>query len=209
MTSVSCIRCGVCCKKGGPCLHTEDLALLHAQGILISDLVCLRKGEIVSDPRAGKYVELAEERLKIRGANPGWVCIHYQEQDLGCGIYASRPLECRELTCSDPASIYAAMEQPYLVRSDLLSTASGLWECVQEHERLFPVVRAIRDAKSLTPGSPISQKLHEYIMAERHFRDVLCERLQVADEMLYPYLGRPLSLVIAPFGHFRTHVCES
>ncbi len=45
-----CIRCGTCCKKGGPVLHHEDKDILRGGHVGYEHLVTLRKGEQAYNP---------------------------------------------------------------------------------------------------------------------------------------------------------------
>ena len=197
MSLSTCQRCGTCCQKGGPALHLEDLHLLD--DIPMSDLVCLRRGEMAFDPRLDSLQPLPRELLKIRGKKMGWECVYYSEQAQSCTIYGHRPLECRSLFCADSDTILRAMDAPTLSRSDLIATKSGLWGCITEHEELFPVDRAMRLAKSATGDAlAISGELDEMIRLEVHFRQSLAEKVQAQDVDLWAYLGRPLWLVLSP-----------
>lgn len=197
MSLRTCQRCGTCCRKGGPALHLEDLQLLD--DIPLSDLVCLRRGELAFDPRLDSLQPLQHELLKIRGKDMGWECVYYSRQDKSCTIYGHRPLECRSLSCADNEKIYHAMAVPTLSRGDMIPKESALWGCIADHEELFPVERAIRFAKSEAGGVlAISPELDEMIRLEAHFRQSLAERVQAMDVDLWAYLGRPLWLVLSP-----------
>lgn len=67
MTRTSCIRCGTCCKKGGPTLHHEDKAVLLAGQVGNRHLVTIRKGELVFDPRHEDLRPAEREMVKVRG----------------------------------------------------------------------------------------------------------------------------------------------
>lgn len=197
MSLSTCQRCGTCCQKGGPALHLEDLQLLD--DIPMSDLVCLRRGELAFDPRLDSLQPLTRELLKIRGKDMGWECVYYSREDKSCTIYGHRPLECRSLFCADNDKILQAMDAPGLSRADVIDKKSGLWGCIADHENLFPVERAIRLAKSEAGTAlAISPELDEMIRLEVHFRQSLAEKVQAQDTDLWAYLGRPLWLVLSP-----------
>jgi Fe-S-cluster containining protein len=197
MSLSNCQRCGTCCQKGGPALHLEDLQLLD--DIPMTDLVCLRRGELAVDPRLNSLQPLQHELLKIQGKDMGWECVYYSREDKSCTIYGHRPLECRSLFCADNDKILHAMDAPTLSRADLIPAKSGLWECIEEHEQLFPVERAIWLAKSEAGAAlAISHELDEIIRLEVHFRQSLAEKVLARDVDLWVYLGRPLWLVLSP-----------
>ena len=178
-------------------MHTEDVELLGH--ISMHDIVCLRRGESAFDPRADCLQPLPSELLKIRGKGRGWECVYFSPRDKSCSIYAHRPLECRALYCGDTESILRAMDEPALTRGDFVPRDSGLWACIEDHERNFPVDEALRLAGS---GGLITDTIHpeldDLIRREMHFRRVLGERLQVEDVDLWAYLGRPLWLALLP-----------
>lgn len=196
MPATICQRCGTCCRKGGPALHIDDLDLLAH--IPMSDLVCLRKGEPVFDPRADSLLPLKSELLKIRGKGSGWECVYFAPGDKSCTVYGHRPLECRSLSCSDTCGIFEVMGRAPLTREDVIPKESALWACIVEHEHGFPVDRAFQLARQHDAAHPISEDLDDMIRRELAFRQVLAERVQTADEALWAYFGRPLWMVLVP-----------
>ena len=197
MTLSECQRCGTCCIKGGPALHEADLGLL--EHIPMSDVVCLRRGEMAFDPRTQSLQPLPLELMKIRGKGRGWECVYFLSQAKSCSIYGHRPQECRSLFCADTASVLEAMAAPTLSRADIVPQESGLWDCITDHENSFPVGQALRLAKGETDfAGAICAELDDLIRREIYFRQVLGDKVQAADEDLWAYLGRPLWLVLLP-----------
>lgn len=199
MPSITCLRCGTCCRKGGPALHQCDLDTL--EHIPVQELICLRRGEPAHDPRSGCLKPLEVERLKIRGKGSGWECVYFQPADQTCAIYTHRPLECRALSCTDHAALFEAMEIPALSRSDLVGRPSALWDCIEEHERRFAVEQAMALARGLS-GLTISAELDLLIRQELSFRRSLAHKVQASDEDLWAYLGRPLWMILLPVNSF-------
>lgn len=193
----TCKRCGTCCEKGGPALHVEDAKLLAH--IPMTDVLCLRSGEPAYDPRSDSLQPLPSELMKIRGKGRGWECTYFMPQDNSCSIYAFRPLECRSLYCGDSTEILRAMDEPVLTRADIVPRDSGLWACIEDHERSFPVGDALRLAREdAASAQPIRPELDDLIRRELHYRRVLGERVGLEDRDLWAYLGRPLWLVFVP-----------
>ncbi len=105
----NCRRCGICCLKGGPALHQEDLALLKNATIKRSQLVTLCVGELAFTPQPAAEINsssnpsdslslqpLSHEVIKIKGkgvpqAYPHtqniWTCVFFQSAT------AEQPLE--------------------------------------------------------------------------------------------------------------------
>ena len=196
MSLNTCRRCGTCCRKGGPALHLSDADLL--EHMPMSSLVCLRRGEQAFDPRTNGLGTLERELLKIRGRDGGWACMYFDEESAACGVYMHRPLECRSLSCSDTEDIFSAMDTPTLAREHVVPAGSALRACIEEHERLFPAGEAVRLAAARCVGDGIPQELDNLIRLESHFRQSFAEKVEVTDQDLWAYFGRPLWLVLAP-----------
>ncbi len=200
----ACRRCGTCCRKGGPTLHMSDAALL--EHIPVSSLVCLRRGEPAFDPRTGGNQPLRQELLKIRGKHGNWECMYFRSSDSACLAYEHRPVECRALSCEDPSEVLAVMDMPPLSRGDIVPAGTALRDLIEEHERLFPVAEALDRARDRRVGADMPDELDSLIRREIHFRDIFAEKVGVADEELWPYLGRPLWMVLLPLhGDFRRY----
>lgn len=96
----NCRRCGICCLKGGPALHQEDLSLLEKVTIKRSQLVTLCVGELAfvpqpaaeinssSDPSDSLSLQpLSHEVIKIKwkgvpqaysSTQNIWTCVFFQ-----------------------------------------------------------------------------------------------------------------------------------
>lgn len=74
-----CIRCGTCCRKGGPVLHHEDKQVLLIGYIGYQHLVTLRKGEKVFNPVKETFENLELELIKIKSADDGISCYFFEE----------------------------------------------------------------------------------------------------------------------------------
>src|SRR4030065_1553251 len=115
-----CIRCGTCCKKGGPSLHLEDKKILLAGHIKRESLITIRKGELAFFPLSGRPEPIEKELIKIAGKGKGWVCFFFDEKESSCAIYAHRPLECRLLKCWDTAQLLSVIGKETMTRTDIL-----------------------------------------------------------------------------------------
>lgn len=195
MSTTDCRRCGTCCEKGGPALHMGDVDLL--EHIPLCDLVCLRVGEMAHDPRSSRMRALEMELIKIRGKGRTWECLYLHQAS--CTIYSHRPAECGALSCHDTREILQVMSIPTISRADMISTDSGLWACIAEHEHEFPVAKAMALATAAEyPTSTISKELDSMVRREICFRKAFADTVQAKDEELWVYFGRPLWLILAP-----------
>ena len=130
-----CIRCGTCCKKGGPSLHLEDKKILLAGHIERESLITIRKGELAFSPISGRPEPIEKELIKISGKGKGWVCCFYDEKESSCTIYAHRPLECRLLKCWDTAQLLSVIGKDTLARVDILSEDDPIMRFIETHEQ--------------------------------------------------------------------------
>lgn len=158
-----CLRCGTCCAKGGPALHTEDLPLVREGVLPLDALVVIRAGETAHDQVTGRLAPLEAEIVKVwsgpwaeegpeggggRGASV-WTCPYLRLSPEGgpeeagdlaaCAVHARRPLECRLLDCRDTAALARAYDKDRLTRRDILPEA--FHELLDEHDRVCGAAR--------------------------------------------------------------------
>jgi Fe-S-cluster containining protein len=202
-----CVRCGTCCRKGGPVLHARDLSLFApgtpgARGpgrvLELSDLATLRRGEPVLDPVTGRVERLSAECLKIKGrAARDWTCRFFREQDAACAIHERRPAQCRALDCRDPSALAAMYREERLTRLDLIPAGHALAELIRTHEDLAPADRAVDLAA--TPEDPAARaELARLLDADRTLRRLAVERAGIDPGDLDFLFGRNLEEVLRP-----------
>ena len=133
--ATSCIRCGTCCKKGGPSLHREDKEILLAGHIQLENLITIRKGELAFFPLNERPEPVQKELIKIAGKGTRWVCCFYDEKESSCTIYAHRPLECRLLKCWNTAQLLSVIGKDTLARTDILSEDDPIIKFIETHEQ--------------------------------------------------------------------------
>jgi Fe-S-cluster containining protein len=209
----ACLRCGTCCKKGGPGLHQEDRELVESGKIQASALFTLRAGELARDNVNGLVLPLADEMIKIKGTRGRWTCLFFDEPSKGCEIYEHRPLECRALNCRDTSAIEQIYAHARLTRKDLLAKTGSLWELIDDHESRC----SYRNIKRLVDHGTANGRLMregqilEIMRYDAHLRQLTIKRAGMAEGMLDFLFGRPLSDTIKMFrlklvkdkGHYR------
>ena len=133
--ATSCMRCGTCCKKGGPSLHREDKEILLAGHIKRENLITIRKGELALFPLSGRPQPVEKELIKIAGKGKGWVCFYFDEKESSCTIYRHRPLECRLLKCWDTEQLLSVIGKGTMTRADILSEDDPIMSYIEAHEQ--------------------------------------------------------------------------
>lgn len=197
---VTCRKCGNCCEKGGPALHSQDLELIRRGKIPISSLITIRKGELVHNPLAGKIQPVSVELVKIVGTGRLWNCWYYNK-DSGCTVYSDRPHACRILKCWDTSEILDLVEKDTLSRLDILSGDDPLIPVILEHERLCPYkdLQFIQDnSGQLT--TEYKNELEKRVRSDLRFRTRVTGdfQLKVSEELFY--FGRPFFQLLEPLG---------
>lgn len=203
-----CKQCGTCCRKGGPALHSQDLALIRESGIIdIADLVTLRKGELAYDQPAGKVQPLEEEIVKIRGTGVEWTCKFFAPESNACRIYHSRPIECQLLFCEDPDPLMEIYDKDRITRKDLLPEGHPLLELAQEHdEKCSPLKVAelsaiITEADKTGKEAPeATSELAEILSYDRSMRELVAEKTGIPESSLDFLFGRALTRILPTFG---------
>ena len=196
-----CYRCGICCQKGGPALHGQDLALVRGGQLPMENLITIRRGELAHNPLSGTIEPVPVELVKIRGTGQEWSCCYYEPASRGCSIYRGRPLACGVLKCWQPEEILALVGQDLLSRLDILEEQHPLRPAVLEHERLCPCPDMGEVQKNLAEqeGSALPS-LEVLVNSDLAFRDQVVKEfnLLLAHELFL--FGRPLFQLLQPFG---------
>jgi Fe-S-cluster containining protein len=201
-----CLRCGTCCRKGGPALHLEDKALVDAGKIPLKHLMTFRQGEPVYDNITGTIAPAVTDIIKIKGIHGGTaVCAFYDAATKGCAIYPHRPAECDALLCRDTREIEKIYAIRRLTRRHLLSGITGYWELVQDHQQrcdyayIAELAGRIRQQQQ---AAAAEKALLELVAYDRHLRAVTLERSHFDPGVLEFFFGRPLSFTMGLF-HLR------
>ena len=196
-----CLRCGICCQKGGPALHGQDLALVRGGQLPLGDLITIRRGELAYNPLSDRIELVDVELVKIRGTGQDWCCCYYDPTSNGCSIYRNRPLACGVLKCWQPEETLALVGQDLLSRLDILEEGDPLRPFVLEHERLCPCPDMREVEKSLTGQDESRLRLLEtQVNTDLAFRDRVVQEFHLSlTEELFLF-GRPLFQLLQPFG---------
>jgi Fe-S-cluster containining protein len=184
-----CVRCGTCCKSGGPALHGSDLSLIRAGKINLDNLVTLRKGELAYNPKTSSIQPIRQELVKLVGKGKSWDCFFFDDQ-AGCTIYENRPFACRVLQCWEPEASLNIIEQDVLSREDIIDGEDPLLPFVREHDQLIPCDDVIEFYnKSLSSSQ--KKELETRMNSDLAFRSNLLKHHNLSLGLELFYLGRP------------------
>ena len=196
----SCIRCGTCCEKGGPTLHSEDRIFLQKGVLRPIHLFTLRAGELVYHPLKEKLIELSDEMIKIKGKDGTSVCTFYDADHQACAIYETRPLECRALKCWNTAEVEGLFMQDLLSRLDLCPKGSAIADMISAYERSFPPSRVygLLSEAGLQEGIQQTEpEIEQMVSTDEAFRQKVVETLGLKEDELEFFFGRPVKVLVA------------
>ena len=195
--TLSCRRCGDCCRNGGPALHIEDMPLIEDGTIQLTDIVTLRPGERAYDQPAQQIEPLEAEILKIRGRDGKWTCKFYSPEGRNCGMYDKRPIECEVLFCRDIEPLAAMYQTNRLTRTDLLPEGHPLLELIDEHNaKCSPITMEEVATKARVGDEEALETLSEMVIFDMEMRRLVPEKTGMAPEITDFLFGRPLRVLL-------------
>ncbi len=197
-----CRRCGTCCCKGGPALHLEDREQVESGKIPLKCLYTIRQGEPVYDNVRRLTATAETDIIKIKGAAENDVtCLFLNQEQIGCGIYDARPIECRELACWDTRAIRAIYDRGRLTRQHLLGRLPGLSDLMAEHQARcrYDQVAGYAERLRKGDGEADAEALLAMMRYDQSLRQVTVEKTRLDPDLLDFLFGRPLSHTIRMF----------
>ncbi|MCG2722002.1 MAG: YkgJ family cysteine cluster protein [Thermodesulfovibrionales bacterium] len=209
LTITQCIRCGTCCRKGGPVLHKQDTRILMEGHAGHQHLMTIRKGERAYNPVSGRAEPVPRELVKIIDRETDWTCIFFDEEKSFCSIYAHRFLECSLLQCWDPSQIMTVIGKNTLCRFDLINPGDPIREIIQTHELDCPFSAVENLLSALSTGSDksgIFKELVALVQKDNALRSYAIDELGMKKEHEFFIFGRPLAQIHEDHGFtVRTH----
>ncbi|OQY60607.1 MAG: hypothetical protein B6245_00375 [Desulfobacteraceae bacterium 4572_88] len=197
-----CVRCGTCCKKGGPGFHTEDKFLIETGIVPLKHLYTLRKGEMVWDNVRDRFLPTETDIIKMKSGKDFRTCFFFDGKENRCGIYKNRPFECRVLKCWDTRQTEEIYSKNRLSRKDLLSDVRGLWELLEDHQERcdYEKIRClVKNFEGKGKADALSC-LSDIIGYDTHIRILLTEKGVASHDVTDFLFGRPLRQTIGMFG---------
>jgi Fe-S-cluster containining protein len=197
-----CIRCGTCCKKGGPSFHFEDKILIE-KGIIQSKYIyTIRKGERYYDNVKECFLRASSDILKIKGQKDSWTCIFFKEPNNNCTIYEHRPMECKVLKCWDTIEIKKIYAKNRLTRQDLISSVEGLWELVEGHQSRcsYDMLKYFIDSLHKDRKDQALKGILEIIEYDIKIRKLVVQKAGLESDLTDFLFGRPITETIKIYG---------
>lgn len=197
-----CIRCGECCRKGGPAMHDDDRQLIESGKIALKYLYTIRKGELAQDNIQGRISPVTDDIIKIKGKNYSWMCIFFDSTFNSCTIYEHRPLECRTLSCWNPDEIKRIYHQNRLTRKDLIQDIKGLWDIVQDHETRcnYDTVRHLINLMGQeSNNTKVQEEFADILHYDKSIRSLVVSKGNIDPEITDFLFGRPLANTVRTY----------
>jgi Fe-S-cluster containining protein len=197
-----CIRCGTCCKKGGPSFHLEDKILIE-KGIIPSKYIyTIRKGERSYDNVKECFLPASSDILKLKGQKGSWTCIFFNETINNCTIYEHRPMECKVLKCWDTREIEKVYAKNRLTRQDLISSVEGLWKLVEGHQERcsYDMLAFFIDSLKTVKKDEALKGILEIIDYDIKIRDLVVQEAGLEPNLTDFLFGRPITETIKIYG---------
>lgn len=196
-----CLRCGTCCRQGGPALHSDDLQLVKKGVLPFAQLVTIRLGEPAHNPLQDEVLPSSSEFIKIKGQGNSWSCSFFDQVNNGCLIYRTRPLECRILFCRATGPLAEIIGRDLLDRRSLLPASDPLLPLIDRHE----VECSYRQVNNLLTEADngrddIKERLSDLVRKDLTMRDDFLQNCPSRREEELFLFGRPIFLVLAPYG---------
>ncbi len=197
-TPRTCQRCGTCCQRTTPTLHSKDISLVLDGHIPLSSLVCLRAGEKIWNNVRGKVQTLQQELLQLKPLKDSRQCIYFKKNK-GCLIYTHRPLECRTLACWNTSSLEQLYARDWISRRDIFPCS--VLELIQVHEQECALVRLrpVLERFAAQQEQAAFDRLVSACRFDLHFRDIVAEKTPYGPDTHDVIFGRPLHRVFRSF----------
>ncbi len=195
-----CIRCGECCMGSSPTLQMADVSLVHDGLIEKKALYTVRAGELVMDNINGRLVATDTEFIKVREKEGGRACCFYEKDTRACGIYESRPIQCRALACWDETEFMKVYARPKLARRDIVRDP-GLLKLMKAHDETCDYGKLGRRVKAIPEdGDAAVEAVLKLLKFDHDLRTLAERKLGMDPREMDFFFGRSLTATIPMFG---------
>ena len=204
-TRTACIRCGNCCKGGGPVLLKGDLSIFMSGTLSHDNTYTVRAGEPIITYGDNEIFESPLELIKIKGKEGSAECIFHSGDEV-CSIYENRPSQCRAYKCWSPGDVLTGLEKERLDRREIFASVDVLLDIIGKHEEKCSY-RKVSDAfEKLSKGDEETiEEIMDMLQYDTYIRPFLEEKLKIPATAMDLILGKPLIDTINAFG-FRIEI---
>ena len=198
----TCLRCGTCCEKGGPCFHQEDRLLIEKGQIPSKYLYTIRKGEYAYDNVKGCLVPASSDIIKIKGQKGSWTCFFLMPEIRPAPFTMTVPWNAEALKCWDTREFEKIYTRHRLTRDDLLSEVEGLWDLVKDHQGRcdYEKIKKLINDLDGPHKDGARKKLLEIIQYDAEIRKLVVAQGGLDPAMLDFIFGRPLTETLPAYG---------
>ncbi len=194
-----CVGCGTCCLTSSPTLYAEDLERIGGKGLPRQALFALRPGERVFSAREGASRLLEGELIKLREQRDKRGCLFLANGR--CGIYDSRPLQCRVLECWSGRHAGELEGRPRLTRADLFAGDQVALELIAEYDLKLPAGRLGRALEAAAAGDrQAADQALSLMELDHNLRQGAGRRYGYTSQELELMWGRPALVVAGDHG---------
>jgi Fe-S-cluster containining protein len=138
-------------------------------------------------------------KLKEKEGNPK-ACMHYDDAQKACMIYAHRPSQCAALQCWDPTEFEKVYSGPKLARSHIVED-HVLFGIITEHEKRCAYTILENLIKRIeTEGDNAVEKILDILRFDYELRPFISKKLDPDLGEMDLYFGRPLIKTIGMYG---------
>lgn len=195
----SCKQCGICCTKGGPALHVQDLELLQSGVLPLEKLITIRKGELVHNPLKDGIYPATIELVKIGGKPGAWTCVFFDEVGKNCNFYQNRPYSCRVLKCWQPHESLELIEQGTISRFEIMKEDDPVRKLVATHDESCPNPDFLLIQKGEISGDD-KRKVEELVQQDLAIRTEAVKQFGLSLQLELFYFGRPMFQLLSSLG---------
>jgi Fe-S-cluster containining protein len=182
----------------------EDRFLIDEGIIPVKHLFTIREGEPVRDNVQNRFGVAHTDIIKIKNTVNSPFCLFFHPGNSHCAIYENRPMECRLLKCWDTGDIESYYDKARLTRKELVGNIKGLWEIVEDHQKQCGFSPVYTFAEAYKAGGRVDPDLEKQVIHiikyDFSVRALVCEKGNMAPEILEFLLGRPMPQILAAMG---------
>jgi Fe-S-cluster containining protein len=202
-----CRRCGDCCRKGSPTMHTVDADLIRNGVFSYGDVYTIRKDELVYNNIDDEFFNIDYELIKMREKPGSRQCKFFADKTEGddstalCTVYENRPAQCQNFECWNHDKLMATFAEEKLTRHHLLEGNDALLNLVEQHQEKCSYQMIGEAFQATRKGQDKVGVILDALQYDTFLRSFVTEKMGVPEQYRDLLLGRPLIETIIMFGY--------